>query len=123
MNTIIENAKIVGTTLGIEDHGIMTFYLHIEFVKSACSFGGYSLDSYDKKVKRRIASAAGLQAIIEILKCVGVSKWEDLVGTYIRCEHQGWGGKILRIGNLIKDQWFSLEDFFKEAREAAENED
>lgn len=27
-------------------------------------------------------------------------------------EHSGWGGKITRIGNIIKDKWFSFEDFF-----------
>lgn len=54
--------------------------------------------------------------------CGGVTKWEDLTGAFIRCEHQGWGGKIIRIGNLIKDRWFSLEAFFKEAKEAGGGE-
>ena len=52
----------------------------------------------------------------------GVAKWEDLTGAFIRCEHQGWGGKIIRIGNLIKDKWFSLEAFFKEVKEAGGGE-
>lgn len=43
-------------------------------------------------------------------------------GAFIRCEHQGWGGKIIRIGNLIKDKWFSLEAFFKEVKEAGGGE-
>lgn len=67
-------------------------------------------------------AAAGMQAIAEILDCVGVAKWEDLTGAFIRCEHQGWGGKIIRIGNLIKDKWFSLEAFFKEVKEAGGGE-
>ena len=116
MTTTIENGKITGTMLGTEDHGILTFYLHVEFENGGCAFGGYSLDGYDKQTKKRVATGCGLQAIAEVMKCAGVSKWEDLKGTYIRCEHEGWGGKIVRIGNLIKDQWFSLEEFFAEAR-------
>ena len=112
MNTIIENGKIIGTMLGKEDHGIMTFYLSIELESGVCGFGRYSLDGYDVKDGKRVGSAVGMQAIVEILDCVGVTKWEDLTGAYIRCEHQGWGGKIIRIGNLIKDKWFSPEEFF-----------
>lgn len=119
MNTIIENGKIIGTVLGKEDHGIMTFCLSIEFESGVCGFGGYSLDGYDAKNGKRVGSAAGMQAIAEILDCVGVTKWEDLTGTYIRCEHQDCGEKIIRIGNLIKDKWFSPEEFF--ARIAAIN--
>lgn len=112
--TIIENGKISDTMLGKEDHGIMTFYLFIEFEIGNCGFGGYSLDSYDQEKKKRIGTAAGMQAISEIMDCVGVSKWEDLKGSYIRCEHEGFGGKIIRIGNLIKNKWFSFDDFFRD---------
>lgn len=111
--TFIENGKIVKTELGGD---IMTFWLEIEFDVGGCGFGGYTLDTYDEKTSKRIGTAKGLQAIKKVLSTVGVDKWEDLKGQYIRCEHQGFGGKIIRIGNLIKDKWFSLEDFFnKEA--------
>lgn len=113
MDTIIENGKITKTMLGREDHGIMTFYLFIEFSRGICGFGGYGLDEYDKKTDTRVCSAAGMQAISEIIDCVGVKSWEDLTGSYVRCEHQGWGGKIVRIGNIINDKWVSLEEIFK----------
>lgn len=115
-NTTIENGKITGTMLGVEDHGILTFYLSIEFENGACAFGGYALDGYDEASKKRVAAGSGLQSIVEVMKCVGVEKWEDLRGQYIRCEHEGWGGRIIRIGNLLKDQWFSPEEFFAKAR-------
>ena len=38
MNTTVENGKITGTMLGTEDHGIMTFYLFIEFEKDGRIF-------------------------------------------------------------------------------------
>ena len=63
MNTIIENGKITGTMLGKEDHGIMTFWLFVEFDSGVCGYGGYALDSYDAQTKKRIGAAAGMQAI------------------------------------------------------------
>jgi len=116
MKTKIENGKITGTMFGTEDHGILTFYLFVELDGGGCGFGGYALDEWDEKRGMRVASAAGLQAIAEVMKCVGVEKWEDLAGKYIRCENEGWGGKILRIGNIIEKKWFSLEEFFEAAR-------
>ena len=118
----IENAQIKSTMLGKEDHGILTFYLMVEFDGGGCGFGGYSLDQYDADQKKRLATAIGFQSLVAVMECVGVSKWEDLPGKYIRVEHTGWGGTITRIGNLIKDKWFSLTEFF-EAWEAREQEE
>ena len=42
MNTIIENGKITGTMLGKEDHGIMTFWLFVEFDSGVCGYGAVS---------------------------------------------------------------------------------
>lgn len=116
MKTTIENGRITETMLGTEDRGILTFYLFIELDGGVGGFGGYALDGWNEKKGMRVASAAGLQAIAEIMKCVGVKKWEDLAGKYVRCESEGWGGKILRIGNIIENKWFSLEEFFEAAR-------
>lgn len=118
----IEKGRITETMLGREDHGIMTLYLLIEFEKSTYAYGGYALDTYDEKEGKRIGATSGIQAIAEILNCVGVTKWEDLTGSFVRCEHQEKGGKIIRIGNLIEDKWFSFEAFFKETKEVVENE-
>lgn len=115
MTTEIENAKITGTMLGREDHGILTFELFLDFGGACCAFGGYALDMYDISTDKRIVSAAGLQAISEILDCVGVEKWEDLTGKYIRCESEGWGGRVVAIGNIIEDKWFDIVDFFKKS--------
>ena len=47
------------------------------------------------------------------MKTLEVESWEDLKGTYVRVESEGWGGKIIRIGHLMKDNWFSFEEYFK----------
>ena len=39
-----------------------------------------------------------------------------LKGKYVRVEIEGWGGKILRIGHLMKDKWFSFKDYFDEVK-------
>lgn len=102
----IENAKITGTTLGIEDHGILTAFVHVEFAGGGCGFGGYGFDQWDAELKKRRGAGYGTDFIRCVLETVGVSNWEQLKGQHIRVEHEGWGGKILRIGHIINDKWF-----------------
>ena len=109
----IENVVIESTMLGTEDHGIMTFFLYLNGDGWGCGFGGYCLDTFNENKKERVGVASGLQAIMEVLKTLEVDKWEDLRGTYIRCETEGSGGGITKIGHLIKDKWFSLKEFYK----------
>ena len=109
----IVNAKITDTKLGYEDHCIFTCMLALEGSAWGCGFGGYALDEYNKSEKRRIATQQGFQAIIELMEALEVRNWEDLKGQYVRVVSQGLGGKITKIGHLIKDKWFSFEEFFE----------
>ena len=110
---MIKNAKIESTMLGREDHGIMTFSIFIKFDKCvSCGVGGYAIDGYDRETDTRVFSAAGLEAISKILEVVGVDKWEDLPGKYIRFKDNGWGSTIDEIGNIMDDKWFNLREFF-----------
>lgn len=110
----INNAKITGTMLGFEDHGIMTFFIYLEWDGAGIGFGGYALDQYDKALDRRVGVGYSLDLLKEIMEVVGVEKWEDLKGQYVRVESEGWGGKALAIGNLLKDKWVNPEEFFKQ---------
>lgn len=74
--------------------------------------GGYAIDGYDKETKSRVFTAKGLEAISKILEIVGVEKWEDLKGQYIRIEDNGRGSTIDTIGNLMGDKWFNIREFF-----------
>lgn len=47
------------------------------------------------------------------MKTLEVESWEELKGQYVRVEFEGWDGKILRIGHLMKDKWFSFKEYFK----------
>lgn len=113
----IYNAKIISTTLGKEDHDIFTFFLHLEFEYGTQGFGGYCLDSYNKKLKRRVCVGVGLEVINQILDTVGVNIWEKLPGHYVRVKLEKWNSPIKEIGNIMKDKWFNIEQFFKENKE------
>ena len=110
---MIKNAKIQSTMLGREDHGIMTWMITIKFDKCvSCGVGGYALDSYDKETKTRVFYAESMESVSKLLEVVGVDKWEDLPGKYIRFEDNGWGSIITKIGNIVEDKWFDLKEFF-----------
>ena len=111
----ITNAKIISTTLGYYNHGILTFELCIEIAGGGgCIFGQYVLDSYDESKGERIPTAEGFECITKIMQTVGVEKWEDLKGRYIRVADYELGKQIKIIGNLMEDIWFDIEKFFGE---------
>lgn len=114
MDEII-NAKITSTMLGIEDHGIMTCFVYLEWEGGGVGFGGYGLDEYDKKLEKRVGAGMGLDFIKEIMEVVGVGKWEDLPGRYVRVHVDSWGKPVKGIGNLLKDKWLYPKEFFNES--------
>lgn len=104
----IINAQITSTMLGIEDHGIMTFSLGVKWQGCGQSFGGYTLDGKGGE----IGHAKSIIAIRRVIETVGVEKWEDIKGKYVRLKKVDNFGPIIAIGNIIDDKWFSLEEFF-----------
>ena len=108
------NAQITSVSLGYEDHGILTFGLGLNMSDgTSCIFGGYALDTYDKELERRICGRYSMECLTEIMKTLGVEKWEHLKGKYIRVVSESWGTPISKIGNLMKDQWFDIKEFFE----------
>jgi hypothetical protein len=103
--TEYQNAKITSTMLGVEDHGILTCFLYLDYGGTCQGFGGYGMDAYDGK--RRVGVAYGMEFIAEVLRTVGVGKWEDLPGKHVRAVANH--SKVERIGHIIKDVWFDPE--------------
>ena len=99
----IKNAKISSTMLGREDHGIMTFMIYIDTRNFACGIGRYCLDEFNTATQTRVFRAESI---------VGVDKWEDLPGKYIRFEDNGFGSNVTKIGNIIDEKWLDFEEFF-----------
>ena len=114
MNNTLENVKIINTFLGKEEHGILTWYLTVKGDGFVVSIGGYCLDKYDENKRKRIAYHKSFELIDRILEVVGVSTWEELQGKYIRVKINGFGCRVTKIGNLIKDDWLDVDTFFEE---------
>lgn len=101
----ILNARIESTHLGGDDHGGMTFWLHLDYGHSAQGFGGFGLGTNNG------APLVYLHlAVREILRATGAEKWESLAGTHIRAEVAG--GLVTGIGHIIADRWFRPKEAF-----------
>ena len=112
--TKIQNAKIESTFLGVEDHGILSFFLHLDYGGICQGFGGYSLDSYDKETEGRKSTAASMELIRAILDTLEVESWEKLPGTFCRAKSDH--SKVHAIGHPLKDKWLDIEEFFETRR-------
>lgn len=104
------NAKITSTMLGIEDHGILTFFINLEWSGAGQGLGGFALDRH--REPERLGFGPGLVAIRKILETVGVTNWEDLPGKLVRAKVELWGSaRPPIIGHIIEDRWFDLKEF------------
>lgn len=68
---------------------------------------GYMAGAQEQK-----GNGSAIVAMMKIMDTVGVSKWEDLPGKFIRVKTNGWGSTIDEIGNVIEDKWFNLREFY-----------
>jgi hypothetical protein len=93
----IENARIRSTSLGNDDHGF-TFWLNLDFGSSEQGFGSYRIRMDDALNPR---NRFGIHCIARILSVVGVKKWEDLPGHYVRARREG--GLLRAIGPILGD--------------------
>lgn len=119
MSDEIINAQIESTMLGYEDHGILTCYLHLKWGARGQGFGGYALDKHngERNLKsRRLGTAYGCEFIARIMQTVGVEKWEDLKGKFVRIRGQT-NSSIASIGHIIEDKWFTPETDLKHLAE------
>ena len=111
-NTIYENAKITDVSLGIGDHCCLTFSIALKGLGWGASFGGYNLAFFNGTTfKGSESSEKGLEALTRIMDVVGVSKWEDIKGHYVRVKQED--RLVVGIGNIIEDKWFEPREFFK----------
>jgi len=113
----IKNAKISKATISMADHGFLTFWVYLDGAGWGCGLGGYCIgtgylgaDEDDFTAE----SGDGLVAMMRIMDTVGVEKWEDLQGKYVRCKVKGWGDGVDEIGHIMHDKWFNIREFFAE---------
>lgn len=109
----IQNAIITSARLTIEDHGLLSGWLMLDYGGSGQGFGGHALYlPKDFKNSKGNVNYAG-HWIYRVLQIAGVERWEDLKGKTIRAEHGGLGSTISRIGHIVKDDWFSPSEEFE----------
>lgn len=118
----IINAKITSTKLTMEDHGCLVFWIVLEGAGWGVSYGGYCIGHGYLGADEFIAGTGdGLEAIMRIMDVVGVNAWEDLIGKYVRVIDNGLGRPVDIIGNIMKDKWFNIKEFF-EAKKGSEEQ-
>ena len=110
----IENALITNVDLSMADHGCLTLVMTLEGDGWGAVYGGYCLGKGYLGAKDDFfdGSAAGMEYLMRIMDTVGVEKFQDLKGKYVRVAAKGRGSSVKIIGNIIKDKWFDAETFF-----------
>lgn len=95
-------AKIAATSLGYEDHGILTIWLHLDYGGSGQGAGGYALDGFDKELNVRVPSVECGRWVAGVIGACGVKKWEDVAGRTIIAirDQDGWGGTVVGLRPL-----------------------
>ena len=110
----IKNAKITKADLSMEDHGVLTLSLAVEGAGGGVCLGGYVLGKGYLGAKSFEGSAKGIEEIMRVMDTVGVERFSDLTGRYIRVEIGNLGNRIKKFGNIVEDKWFDYADFYKD---------
>ena len=107
------NAKITDTKLGcLNDRGIFTFWIMLDYGSTGQGFGGICLDNYNKQTQQRYHSNLTGEIISGILVALELDSWEDLKGKYVRVQRtdEGLNGTVVGIGHIVKDKFFNIRD-------------
>lgn len=108
----IKNAKITKVDLSMADHGVLTLEMVLEGSGWGCVFGGYVLGHGYLDSKDFSGSPKGIEEIMRIMDVVGVERFNEMEGKYVRVETGEWGSSIKKIGNIIKNKWFDYNEFY-----------
>jgi hypothetical protein len=108
----IRNATVEDVRIEIEDHGILTAWLFLDYGNCEHQgFGGYAFDRYDSVSGCRKGVAFGSEFILQCLKICDVFSWHHIKGKNIRVKSED--GVIKEIGHITKDLWFNPKEVAK----------
>jgi hypothetical protein len=94
-------ARIESAEIEIEDHGMLTLWLHLKHWRGNQGFGGFA-----------VKDTLGVW-MNEIFKICEVYKWSEVKGHYIRIRlHDNY--TIEAIGHPFEEIWFSPRQMFAE---------
>ena len=118
----VRNATIDGTNLGVHhtDHGILSFYIHLNFGNMGQGFGGWVLDTnnpprqdrdldWDERQKMpvRLPTTLASSLLLGIHQLFGCD-WEKLKGQ--SCRAYGNNDKLTALGHFLEDKWLWLQE-------------
>ncbi len=111
----IENGKIECVDISMADHGCVTLRLPVQGQGCGFVYGGYCLGHGYLGATHFDSSPRGIEYISRIMDTIGVSRFQDMKGKYLRYAYQGVGSPVIKIiGNIIDDKWFDAESFWKD---------
>ncbi len=112
----IENAEIELVDLSMADHGCLTNDIVLKGGGWSCVYGGFCIGKGYLGCPDDFfhGSPSGIEYIMRIMDTVGVDRFQNLKGKYVRVATKGWGSSIKIIGNILTDKWFDAESFFKD---------
>lgn len=95
-----EIAKIEDVSLGYEDHGILTCWLHLSYGTGGQGAGGYALDEFDEATRERRGTAYGCEFIIRLMRACGVEEWSKMKGRTVFALRNSSSGLVKGIAPL-----------------------
>ena len=113
----IKNALITQVDLSMADHGCFTLEMTLDGGGWGVVYGGYCLGKGFIGADEFEGSAVGMEYLMRIMDTVGVEKFQDLKGKYVRVATKGCGSSVKIIGNILRDKWFDAETFFIDKKE------
>lgn len=110
----IKNALIESVDISMADHGCITLYITLKGKSWGVVYGGHCLGHGYLGAKDDFfdGSGEGMESIARIMNVVGVSRFNDMKGEYIRVATKGLGSSVNIIGNILNDEWFDIQSFF-----------
>lgn len=107
----MKNAIIEEAILDIVDRGFLTASIQLNYGDSSFQhFGNYALYLPKSYTHHKQNSVAG-HFIFRVMEIADVGQWDKLVGKSIRVKSTY--DKVLSIGHIIKDDWFTPSEDFK----------
>lgn len=107
-------ARVESVELYIEDHGILTCFVNLHKEEGLHQgFGGYSLDGYNEKLKRRVGTAGGMDWVLRLLQIFKVDRLEKIQGKMCYALYESDSRQIKGIQTLELDggETFLIKDW------------
>lgn len=101
-----EIGRVKRAFVGIEDHGILTFYVDLDFGGKGQAYGGACLDEWNPRLRRRVGTALGCELLLQLHRFFGVTELSKATGQAVVAEREGdagWSGMIVRLRRLPCD--------------------